>query len=122
MGSTTGRAPSDQPDHGQPRRLHGPGYGPGLTILEIGANVGSFGLWALRRRQGSTVHAGIEPLHHKNGHGRQRKTAIGAVAGQGSAVGQPRDADRESVVDGDDDVAKGKSAMFMCGHSKPSEV
>lgn len=31
--------------------------GSGLTILDIGANVGSFALWALRRWPGSEVHS-----------------------------------------------------------------
>ncbi len=31
--------------------------GNGLTILDIGANVGSFALWALRRWPGSVVHS-----------------------------------------------------------------
>lgn len=31
--------------------------GSGLTILDIGANVGSFALWALRRWPGSIVHS-----------------------------------------------------------------
>jgi predicted RNA methylase len=35
-----------------------PGYfGEGLTILDIGANVGSFSLWANLRWPGSTIYA-----------------------------------------------------------------
>lgn len=41
-----------------------PLYAPGLTILDVGANVGSFSIWAAHRFPHSTIHS-YEP-HPKN--------------------------------------------------------
>lgn len=58
--------------------------GTGLTILDIGANVGSFALWALRRWPGSIVHS-YEPnpdtfaLLKRNTRGVERVHCVNAA-------------------------------------------
>ena len=67
----------------------------GLTILDIGANVGSFALWAMRRWPGSTVHCyeanpDTFALLAANTRGLQRIHAVNAAVFPTSNGGKAR--------------------------------